>query len=175
MKPQAVAIIGGKRVGKTTTGERLTSELVRRGYRVAAIKHISEPNFSIDSSGKDTWRYAAAGAKTIIAVSSREIVTIEKNGSEKVKLADLLKKCADFDIVFIEGLKNKVARERAIPKIAITTTREQAETAIRLYKPIIAFSGPYNTESVDKEIRYVDAKKNPDKLADIVEKALLEK
>ncbi len=175
MKPQAVAIIGAKRVGKTTTGESLTAELVRRGYKIAAIKHISEPNFSIDSSGKDTWRYAAAGAKTIIAVSSSEIVTIEKNGSEKVKLADLLKKCADFDIVFIEGLKNKVARESAIPKIAITTTREQAETALRLYKPIIAFSGPYNTELVDKEIRYVDAKKNPDKLADIVEKALLEK
>ncbi len=175
MKPQAVAIIGGKRVGKTTTGERLTSELVRRGYRVAAIKHISEPNFRIDSSGKDTWRYAEAGAKTIIAVSSSEIVTIEKNGSEKMRLPDLLKKCEGFDIVFIEGLKNKVARENAIPKIAITATREQAEMALRLYTPILAFSGPYNTELVSTVTPYVDAKKNPDKLADFVEKTLLKK
>ena len=175
MKPQAIAIIGGKRVGKTTTGEKLTSELVRRGYKIAAIKHISEPDFTMDSTGKDTWRYAQAGAKTIIAVSSNEIVTIEKSDAEKTRLSSLLKKCRENDIILIEGLKNQVAKNEAVPKIAITTTRVQAENALRMYKPILAFSGPYNTKPMNVNIPYADATKNPDKLADIIEKLLLEK
>lgn len=175
MKTQAIALIGEKKVGKTTTGEKLTSELVRRGYKVAAIKHISEPDFSLDSTGKDTWRYAEAGAKTIIAVSPKEIVTIEKNGGAKVELTSLLKKCGDCEIVFIEGLKELVAKNNDIPKIAITTTREQAESALRLYKPILAFSGLYNTESLNVNIPYADATKNPDRLADIVENTLPKK
>lgn len=175
MKPQVIAIIGDKRVGKTTTGEKLTSELVRRGYKVAAIKHISEPDFSIDSIGKDTWRYAEAGAKTIIAVSPKEIVTIEKDDAKKIRLSSLLKKCIGHDVVFIEGLKKQVAKSRTVPKIAVVTTREQAESALRLYKPILAFSGPYNTEPLNLNVQYVDSTKNPDRLADIIEKTLLKK
>ena len=175
MKAQAIALIGGKKVGKTTTGEKLTAELVRRGFKVAAIKHISEPDFSIDSPGKDTWRYAEAGARTIIAVSPNEIVTIEKNGASKIRLDSLLKKCSDHDIVFIEGLKDAVAKNDDIPKIAVTTTREQAERALHLYKPILAFTGPYDTESLNVNVPYADAMKNPDRLADIIEKTLSKK
>jgi molybdopterin-guanine dinucleotide biosynthesis adapter protein len=175
VKTQAIALIGRKKVGKTTTGEKLTAELVRRGFKVAALKHISEPDFSIDSPGKDTWRYAEAGARTIIAVSPREIVTIEKNGTSKIGLDSLLKKCSGHDIVFIEGLKDAVAKNNDIPKIAVTATREQAEIALHLYKPILAFTGPYNTESLNVNVPYVDAMKNPDRLADIIEKTLSKK
>jgi molybdopterin-guanine dinucleotide biosynthesis protein MobB len=42
------------------------------------VKHIPEPNFTIDREGKDTWRYAQAGATTVVGVSADEIATIEK-------------------------------------------------------------------------------------------------
>jgi molybdopterin-guanine dinucleotide biosynthesis protein len=87
----------------------------------------------------------------------------------------LLKKCGDCEIVFIEGLKELVAKNNDIPKIAITTTREQAESALRLYKPILTFSGPYNTEPLNVNIPYADATRNADRLADIVENILPKK
>lgn len=78
MKTRIIAVVGGKKSGKTTAVEALTRELTKRGYQVAAVKHISEEGFSFDTEGKDTWRFAQAGAKTIIAVSPNEVVTIKK-------------------------------------------------------------------------------------------------
>jgi molybdopterin-guanine dinucleotide biosynthesis protein MobB len=40
MKPKVIAVVGGKKVGKTTTTENLIKELTRRGLKVAAVKHI---------------------------------------------------------------------------------------------------------------------------------------
>ncbi|MCJ7559854.1 molybdopterin-guanine dinucleotide biosynthesis protein B, partial [Candidatus Bathyarchaeota archaeon] len=66
---QAIAVVGSKKSGKTTTIENLVRELTKKGYKVAAIKHVSEPDFTIDTAGKDTWKFAKAGAKTIISVA----------------------------------------------------------------------------------------------------------
>jgi molybdopterin-guanine dinucleotide biosynthesis adapter protein len=90
---QAIAIIGTKKAGKTTTIENLIIELTTRGYKTAAIKHIPESNFTIDTPEKDTWRYAKAGAQTIISVATNETTTIEKT-TDASPLENLLKKCA---------------------------------------------------------------------------------
>jgi len=109
LKTQAIAVVGSKKSGKTTTTEKLITELANRGYKVAAIKHISEPDFTIDTPEKDTWRYAQAGAKTIISAATNEIATIEKTHSRNISLETLLKKCRGNDIIFIEGFKKPVA------------------------------------------------------------------
>ncbi len=83
--PKVVSVIGTKKSGKTTTVENLIAELTKRGYRVAAIKHVPErENFTIDTPGKDTYRYAERGAKTVIAVSASEIAVIEKVAAETI-------------------------------------------------------------------------------------------
>ena len=102
---QVVAVVGSKKSGKTTTTENLIKELAERGYKVAAIKHISEPDFTIDNARKDTWKFAKAGARTIISVAANEIATIEKVTTESFSLEILLKKCRGNDVVFIEGFK----------------------------------------------------------------------
>ncbi|UCF45147.1 MAG: molybdopterin-guanine dinucleotide biosynthesis protein B, partial [Candidatus Bathyarchaeota archaeon] len=102
---QIIAVVGSKKSGKTTTTENLIRELTERGYKVAAIKHISEADFTIDIAGKDTWKFAKAGAKTIISIAANEIATIEKGITESVSLETLLKKCRGNDVVLIEGLK----------------------------------------------------------------------
>jgi len=175
LKPKVIAIVGGKKVGKTTTTENLIKELTKKGYKVAAIKHVSEPDFTIDTPGKDTWRFAQKGAKTVIIISPNEIATIEKGGTETTPLQALLKKCREKDIVLIEGLKTQVAKKTSISKIAVVTSKEEAENAITRYKPIIAFSGPFNTEAINTEIPYADAIKNPGKLANIVENQIHKK
>ncbi len=172
---QAIAVVGAKKSGKTTTTENLIRELTKRGYKVAAIKHVSEPDFTIDTPEKDTWRYAQAGAKTIISAAANEVTTIEKIALKEVSLNALLEKCKGNDIIFIEGLKKQVATKKNIPKIVVVKSKEEALNAQETYKPILAFSGPYSTGHLNLKIPYADATKNPQKLANIIEKTTLKK
>ena len=172
---RVIAVVGTKKSGKTTTTENLIRELTARSYRVATIKHVSEPDFTIDTPGKDTWRYAQAGAKTIVSVAANEVATIEKVALENVPFETLLKKCRGNDIVLIEGLKKTVSQKRKLPKLVVVKSRDEALNAMEVYKPILVFSGPYNTENIDGEIPYADATKSLGKLADIIEKRLLKK
>jgi molybdopterin-guanine dinucleotide biosynthesis protein B len=175
-QPKVVSVIGTKKSGKTTTTENLITELTIRGYRVAAIKHVPErENFTIDTPGKDTFRYAAHGAKTIIVVSANEIATIEKLSAELVPFHDLIEKCSGNDIVLVEGLKQTVAKKPDIPKIAVVKTEEEAKKAQQAYTPVIAFSGPYNTSKLISSIPYINGLENPEKLADLIEEKVLKK
>jgi len=175
-QPKVISIIGTKKSGKTTTAENLIAELSKRGYRVAAIKHVPErESFTIDTPGKDTYRYAQQGAKTVIAVSANEIATIEKVSAENVPFDELIEKCAGNDIVLVEGLKQTVARKVDVSKIAVTKTEEEAKDAQKAYDPIIAFSGPYDTRKIFPTIPYVNALEYPEKLADLIEEKILRK
>ncbi len=174
MKPKVIAVVGGKKVGKTTTTENLVAELAKRGYKVAALKHISEPDWTIDTPGKDTYRFAQKGAQTIIVIAPNEVVTIQKGNTENISLETLLKKAEGNSVILIEGLKQTVAKKTSIPKIVVVTSQQDAEYALKTYRPILAFSGPYNTEKLSSAVPYVDGLKNPEKLADIAEKQVLE-
>ena len=121
---QVIAVVGSRKSGKTTTTENLIKELTKRGYKVAAIKHISKPDFTIDTAGKDTWKFAKAGANTIISVAATEIATIEKVNTESVSLETLLKKCKGNDVVFVEGLKKLVALKKKVPKIVAVKSKQ---------------------------------------------------
>jgi molybdopterin-guanine dinucleotide biosynthesis protein MobB len=175
LKIQVIAVVGTKKSGKTTVIETLIRELTRRGYKVAAIKHVPEPDHTIDTSGKDTWRYAQAGAKTIVSAAANEIATIEKTPLETVSLDALIKRCKGNDVVFIEGLKKKVAKRKTIAKIVVAKTMDEAVNAVETYKPIVAFSGPYSTENINFDLPYADALTNSLELADIIENKLLKK
>jgi molybdopterin-guanine dinucleotide biosynthesis protein B len=173
LKQKVIAIVGGKKVGKTTTTENLIRELTNRGYSVAAVKHISEPDFTIDTPEKDTYRFAQHGAKTIVAVGPNEVATVEKRPTQNMPLSALLKKCKGNDVILTEGFKKIVAKKTSIPKIVVVTSQQEAENALQTYKPILAFSGPYNTQNLSGSIPYADALKNPKKLTDLVENKLL--
>jgi molybdopterin-guanine dinucleotide biosynthesis protein B len=169
---KVIAIVGSKSSGKTTTIEILTRELTRRGYKIAAAKHIPEPNFTIDREGKDTWRFAKSGAKTIISVASNEMATIEKLEEASLSLKKILMKCEGNDIVLLEGFKELVSKKRSIQKIVVVKSEKEVVEALKSFKPILAFIGPYSTESMKLRIAYVDVLKSPEKIADIVEKAI---
>jgi molybdopterin-guanine dinucleotide biosynthesis protein B len=169
---KVIAIAGSKSSGKTTTIEILTKELTRRGYKIAAVKHIPEPNFTIDTKGKDTWRFAKSGAKTIISVASNEIATIEKVNEESFSLEKILKKCKGNDIVFLEGFKEIVSQKKRIQKIVVVKSEKEALEALKSFEPTLAFTGPYSTENLKLKIPYIDVLKNPEIIADIVEEAV---
>jgi molybdopterin-guanine dinucleotide biosynthesis protein MobB len=169
-RPIVIAVVGSKSSGKTTTIEALTRELTKRGYRIAAVKHVPEPEFTMDTVGKDTWRFAQSGAETIISVASNEMATIEKVKVKNFPLKEILQKCKGFDVVFLEGFRKFVVEQKSIYKIVSVKNIEEALEAAKSFKPILAFAGPCSTENSNLGIPYVDVLKNPEKIADIVEK-----
>ena len=168
MRTLVIAVVGSKRSGKTTTVEALVNQLSSRGYRIATVKHISEQNFTMDTKGKDTWRYAQAGARTIIGTAPEEIATIEKV-SRSLSLKEILRRCRGHDIILLEGFKKLVSKKGNINKIVVVKSAEEALQAVKDFKPILAFTGPYSTETLGVEAPYVDVLKHPKRIVDIVE------
>jgi molybdopterin-guanine dinucleotide biosynthesis protein B len=71
-----VSVVGKSNSGKTTLIEKMIGELVRRGYRVATIKHNLH-GFEIDHEGKDSWRHKQAGARTTVIASPHRVAVVE--------------------------------------------------------------------------------------------------
>ncbi len=85
-----IAAVGTSGSGKTTTIEYLINRFSEEGYSVGAVKHIHHRGFSIDKEGTNTWRYAQAGAKVVVAVSPEEIDIIKRTERELKDLDQIL-------------------------------------------------------------------------------------
>jgi len=114
-----LAVLGHKNSGKTTVAERIVSTLVKRGFKVAAAKHISKEGFSMDKEGKDTWRYSTAGANPVIAVSNREVTIKLKAGANVPSIEPMLRISAEnnADALLIEGFSFIALKNKEIGKI----------------------------------------------------------
>ena len=121
---RAVAVVGYREAGKTEVVEGLVWELSRRGYRVATIKHVVERGFSIDRSGKDTWRHAKAGAKVVISLAPRELAIIQKRVA---KLDEVLRGVEGSDFVIIEGFKGSKNLAKIVAARSMGDLRELAD------------------------------------------------
>ena len=103
MSGQAVfGITGWKNAGKTTLAERLVAEFVRRGWRIATIKHAHHA-VDIDQPGTDSWRHRAAGASEVALVGGRRYAIMREQAEPT--LAEVLPRLAPADLVLIEGFK----------------------------------------------------------------------
>jgi molybdopterin-guanine dinucleotide biosynthesis protein MobB len=99
-----LSIVGRSNTGKTTLIEKMIPELMRRGYRVATIKH-NVHGFDIDHEGKDSWRHKKAGAQTTVIASPHQVAVVEdvERDLELEALRDHY--IRNVDIVISEGFK----------------------------------------------------------------------
>ena len=166
-----VAIVGSSNSGKTTALEAIIKGLTKKGYKVASAKRIPEPEFTIDTEGKDTWRHAKAGASTILSVAPNELTTIKKVDTKKYTLEQLISEIPDqTDIIIFEGFKSLVGEDMTIPKIVATKTDNEILAALERYKNIIAFIGHIPDQKVETDIPFVDAINETEKLVELVNK-----
>ena len=112
---RVIGITGYKKSGKTTLTLKLSNELVKRGYKVAVVKHT---NRDLDLSNSDTSKYKEILTQ-VAAITSKESVIFLKN---KKNLEEIIK-YFEADIVLIEGFK----KENTFPKIVCL--REESEKA----------------------------------------------
>ena len=97
-----LSVVGRKGSGKSEVLEQLISILKGRGYRIGVIKHLARDDVEIDEPGKDTFRYRARGAETVV-LSGRKRLALFSNLDGEIPLEALLKFFPDFDLVFLEG------------------------------------------------------------------------
>jgi len=111
-------VTGWKNAGKTTLVERLVAEFVRRGWRIATVKHAHH-DADIDRAGTDSFRHRAAGATEVALVGGHRYAIMREQ--EEPTLAEILARLAPADLVLIEGYK----RERH-PKIEVRSGESEA-------------------------------------------------
>lgn len=109
-----VSLIGYSNSGKTTSIEKMIEFLKEKGYFLIVLKHTDKEDFSIDTKGKNTWRYTQAGANIVNIHSKLESTIIFNIDFTEFNIIDLityllswsqLKKKKKNVIVLCEGFR----------------------------------------------------------------------
>jgi len=132
----------------------------------------------MDKEGTNTWRYAKAGSKVIVAISPEEIDIIKKTQMALNDLDQIIELLEDekLDVVFIEGFHSLIAKRKDVPKI-ITAKDENGlkRTLEGTIDPIIAVTGVVAKNSTNPAYCNIPIIKVPEegqKLVDLVENLL---
>ena len=120
--PPVICIVGTSKTGKTKLMEELIKDLKGRGLKVGALKYHKHGDFEIDVKGKDTWKYAKAGADTVAITSSVKFAVIK---NENV-MTDIDEICEtyfyDTDIILADGFTQSDK-----PRIIVVEDENDAE------------------------------------------------
>ena len=116
-----ITIIGRSGCGKTTLLEKLVTELKKRGYKLATVKHHSHRGFEIDQPGKDSWRFAQAGSDHVIIASPDKIASYRKLEHE-LTLDEITAGVSDVDLILVEGYKQ--AEKPSLEVVRAANSRE---------------------------------------------------
>ncbi|GAB4231850.1 MAG: hypothetical protein OHK0028_07050 [Deltaproteobacteria bacterium] len=111
--PYSLAIVGNSGAGKTTLLERLIPALKGKGLRVGVIKHDAH-RFDIDHPGKDSHRFTAAGADTMLITSSEKLAMVKRHSASPAVEELLERYFPDMDLVLVEGFRGST-----LPKIEV--------------------------------------------------------
>lgn len=111
---RVISIVGKKDAGKTSLVVALASEWVKRGRRVATIKHGTHPA-DVDTPGTDTHRHFTEGmAEKVLMEFPAGRVLFEHTKAEGEPLALARRYLDGVDIVLVEGYKKS-----SLPKIEV--------------------------------------------------------
>lgn len=97
-----ICIVGKSKSGKTKLMEALIKELKGKGLRIGALKYHKHGDFDMDIEGKDTWKYAGAGADTV-AISSPVKCAVIKKLDKEMGIDEICEHFKDCDVVLADG------------------------------------------------------------------------
>lgn len=124
MPPVTINVVSARSgTGKTTVIERLLPELIGQGLQVAALKGKVD-HYNLDIPGKDTWRFAGAGAAVTGMVTPDKYILIGSN-EQGNSMPHALEMLQGMDLVLVEGDKRS-----ANPKIEVVRNAAGAKPLI---------------------------------------------
>ncbi len=173
-----IAAVGTSGSGKTTTLEYLIQHLSVEGYRIGSVKHVHHEGFTMDKEGTNTWRYAKAGAKVIVAISPEEITVIKKTTAALNDLDQVIRllEQEQLDIIFVEGFHRLIAKRTDIPKIITAENEENLKRTLEgTVEPILAVTGVISQNKPAMgglKIPILDLKTEGEQLLQLIKKQL---
>ena len=154
---RGVAFVGFKKSGKTTTVEAVARVLKERGYRVAIAKSIHE---DFDREGSDTWRFSKVADEVIVHAHDTDALLF------KAKDINALFSMVSADFLLLEGFKSIQHVPKVICARGEEDVRELNDGLAIAVSGVIASTGIKEIDGLP----VIDATKEPEKLADLVEK-----
>lgn len=160
-----IGIAGWKKSGKTTLTVRLIEEFVRRGVKVATLKHAHHA-FDIDNGETDSARHRRAGAGQVAVVSGvRWALITELRGAPEPNFEEIIAALDPADLVIVEGYKSA-----PIAKIEARRVNSKTRTPLADDDPlVIAIASDHATEARGLPVFNLD---DITAMADLIEKAL---
>jgi molybdopterin-guanine dinucleotide biosynthesis protein MobB len=144
-RPFVLSFVGNSGSGKTTLIEKLIPIFKERGLKVGAIKHDAH-QFEIDHPGKDSYRFANAGADTTVIASNKKFAMVSTLGMP-LEVDDIVTKhFMGFDLVLTEGY-----RQSRRPKIIVTREQNTTFTGDSSSLVAIATDNPANAQALNRE------------------------
>jgi len=101
---QTLAVVGYSDTGKTMVTRQLAIWFKQQGVRLAVVKHAAH-GYEIDTAGKDSHSYYAAGAEVIV-VAGPDSFTIHRRTPKEASLDEICEHLGDCELVLVEGYKN---------------------------------------------------------------------
>ncbi len=109
---KAISLVGPSGSGKTELICKLLAWFEAQGLKVAVLKHTHKVD--LGDKGKDTWRFAQAGAR-LVALTAPGLLQVIRYSAEDPPLATVLAALApQADLILVEGYKRS-----PLPKVAV--------------------------------------------------------
>ncbi len=154
---RAVAFVGFKKSGKTTTIEAVAGVLKERGYRVAIAKSM---HTEFDRENTDTWLFSRAADSVIVRAKDTDALLF------RAKDINALFSMVSADFLLIEGFKSI----KHVPRVVCARTEEDV---MGLNDDLaIAVSGVIAGRGINEVggLPVINATTDAERLADLVEK-----
>lgn len=115
--PPIVAFAAPSGTGKTTLIEQVVRALVGRGLRVGVMKADAH-RVVLDTPGKDSWRFAEAGASAVAVLSAERLALFERLDGDVTLVSAVDRLFPGVDLVLAEGF-----RTSGLPTIRVHRAR----------------------------------------------------
>lgn len=155
---RAVAFVGYKKSGKTSSLETVARVLKNRGYRIGIAKSM---HAKFDKEGSDTWIFRQIADYVLVKAQDTDAFLFKAEG-----INAFLSVMPEVDFLLLEGFKSI----KHVPKIICAKSEEDVK---ELNDGLaIAVSGVITNEKSGEidGLPVINALEEPEKLADLIEK-----
>lgn len=119
--PPIIAFAAPSGTGKTTLIEQVVRVMVGRGLRVGVLKADAH-RVVLDTPGKDSWRFAEAGASPVAVLGADRLALFERLEGEVSIVSAAARLFPGVDVVLAEGF-----RRSGLPTIRVHRARGPAD------------------------------------------------
>ncbi len=102
-----LTVTGFSNSGKTTFLTEVVALLSAEGLRVGVVKNHGHAPGGVDQEGKDSWKYAQAGANPVVLSASAQYAVFTSTPDAPATRDELVARIADdVDLVVVEGFRS---------------------------------------------------------------------